>query len=289
LTHAAELNNALVTALMPLKNYERDFLFKALHSLTAQSNPDWRLLIIVEREDRAAFERLLRAELADKRVRLIVNEGRKLAGAMNTGMRHAETPFVAILLADDMWADNAAKVLTSQIRLHPDADFFHSSRVIVDEHDRPISSVHSSRATFQLKDFLVSSPVKHLLCWRRELALSFGGMDESLNNVGPDDYDFPWSMAEHGARFHAIPEALYLYRDHRGGERLTTHLPLSVHLRELRRILTKHGASRDEMEAKLARAKSSYLKQCLYKNRADKWLKQLIGHEAQRGWRETYR
>jgi glycosyltransferase involved in cell wall biosynthesis len=289
LTHAAELNNALVTALMPLKNYERDFLFKALHSLTAQSNPDWRLLIIVEREDRAAFERLLRAELADKRVRLIVNEGRKLAGAMNTGMRHAETPFVAILLADDMWAENAAEVLTSQIRLHPDADFFHSSRVIVDEHDRPISSVHSSRATFQLKDFLVSSPVKHLLCWRRELALSFGGMDESLNNVGPDDYDFPWSMAEHGARFHAIAEALYLYRDHRGGERLTTHLPLSVHLRELRRILTKHGASRDEMEAKLARAKSSYLKQCLYKNRADKWLKQLIGHEAQRGWRETYR
>jgi glycosyltransferase involved in cell wall biosynthesis len=289
LTHAAELNNALVTALMPLKNYERDFLFKALHSLTAQSNPDWRLLIIVEREDRAAFERLLRAELADKRVRLIVNEGRKLAGAMNTGMRHAETPFVAILLADDMWAENAAEVLTSQIRLHPDADFFHSSRVIVDEHDRPISSVHSSRATFQLKDFLVSSPVKHLLCWRRELALSFGGMDESLNNVGPDDYDFPWSMAEHGARFHAIAEALYLYRDHRGGERLTTHLPLSVHHRELRRILTKHGASRDEMEAKLARAKSSYLKQCLYKNRADKWLKQLIGHEAQRGWRETYR
>ena len=33
-----------------------------------------------------------------------MNEGRKLAGAMNTGMRHAETPFVAILLSDDMWA-----------------------------------------------------------------------------------------------------------------------------------------------------------------------------------------
>ena len=274
---------------MPLKNYEREFLFKALRSLTAQSSPDWRLLVIVEHEDRVTFEALLRAELADARASLIVNEGRKLAGAMNTGMRHAETPFVAILLADDMWAENATEVLASQIRLYPDADFFHSSRVIVDEDDRPISSVHSSRATFELKDFLLSSPVKHLLCWRRELALSFGGMDESLNNVGPDDYDFPWSMAEHGARFHAIAEALYLYRDHRGGERLTTHLPLSVHLRELRRIMTKHGASRDEMEAKLARAKSSYLQQCLYRNRADKWLKQLIGHEARRGWRETYR
>jgi glycosyltransferase involved in cell wall biosynthesis len=289
LTHATALDGALITVLMPLRNYERAFLFKALRSLTEQSCPDWRLLIIVEPEDRASFEHLLKDELADTRSRLVVNEGRKLAGAMNTAMRHAETRFVAILLSDDMWAQNATEVLSSQIRLYPDADFFHSSRVIIDEHDRPISSVHSSRATFELKDFMVSSPVKHLLCWRRELALSFGGMDESLNNVGPDDYDFPWTMAEHGARFRAVPEALYLYRDHRDAERLTTHLPLSVHLKEIRRILRKHGASRGETEAMLARARSSYLRQCLYKNRADKLLKELIGHEAKRGWRETYR
>lgn len=289
MTQAAEQGNALVTALMPLRNYEQAFLFKALHSLTTQTCPDWRLLIIVEPEDRVTFDRLLQAELSDGRARLIENEGRKLAGAMNTGMRHAETPFVAILLADDMWAQNATEVLTSHIRLHPDADFFHSSRVFIDEHDQPISDVYRSREAIDIKEFLVRSPVKHLLCWRRALALSFGGMDESLNNVGPDDYDFPWTMAEHGARFHAIAEALYLYRDHRDAERLTTHLPLSVHLRELRRILRKHGASRGEMKAMLARAKSSYLRQCLYRNRADKWLKELIGHEAQRGWRETYR
>ena len=274
---------------MPLKNYDRDFLFKAFRSLTAQSSPDWQLLVIVESQDRAPFEQLLDRELADARVRLIVNEGRKLAGAMNTGIRRADTPFVAILLSDDMWAPNAAEVLSFNIRKYPDVDFFHSSRVIIDEDDRPISSVHPSRATFEMKDFLLSSPVKHLLCWRRELALSFGGMDESLNNVGPDDYDFPWTMAEHGARFHAIPEALYLYRDHRDAERLTTHLPLSVHLREIRRILRKHGASPTETKDMLARAKASYLRQCLYRNRADKWLKQLIGHEARKGWRDTYR
>ena len=287
--HATAPDGALITVLMPLRNYERAFLFKALCSLTAQSCPDWRLLIIVEPEDRAGFERLLEEELADARCRLIANEGRKLSGAMNTGMRRAETPFVAILLADDMWAPTAIEVLTSRIRQHSDRDFFHSSRVIIDEHDRPISTVHSSRESFELKDFMLSSPVKHLLCWRRELALSFGGMDESLNNVGPDDYDFPWTMAEHGARFHAIPEALYLYRDHRDAERLTTHLPLSIHLKEIKRIMRKHGASRGETETMLARAKSSYLRQCLYRNRADKWLKELVGHEARRGWRETYR
>ena len=289
MTQAAARDGALITVLMPLKNYERDFLFTALKSLTTQTCPDWRLLIIVEEEDRAKFEHLLEDELADARSRLIVNEGRKLSGAMNTGMQQAETPFVAILLADDMWAPNATEVLTSRLRLYPDQDFFHSSRVIIDEHGQAISGVYPARATFEMKDFMLASPVKHLLCWRRELALSFGGMDESLNNVGPDDYDFPWTMAEHGARFHAIPEALYRYRDHRDAERLTTHLPMSVHLKEIRRILRKHGATRAEMKAMLARAKSSYLRQCLYRNRADKWLKELIGHEARRGWRETYR
>jgi glycosyltransferase involved in cell wall biosynthesis len=257
--------------------------------MSAQSCPDWRLLIIVEKEDRLTFERLLQRELADARCRLVVNEGRKLSGAMNSGMQQAETPFVAILLSDDMWAPNATEVLSAHITRNPDCDFFHSSRVMIDEQDRPISAVHPSRPNFEIKDFLVSSPVKHLLCWRRDLALSFGGMDETLNNVGPDDYDFPWTMAEHGARFHAIPDALYLYRDHRDAERLTTHLPMSVHMREIRRIFRKHGASRDETQAMLARAKSSYLRQCLYKNRVDKWLKELLGHEARSGWRETYR
>ena len=207
-------DRALITALMPLRNYERDFLFRAGFP-AAQTSNDWRLLIIVEREDRDRFEELLKDQLADPRSRIVVNEGRKLAGAMNTGMRHAETPFVAILLSDDMWAPNAVEILNSRIRKNSDDDFFHSSRVIVDENDRPISGVYPARATFEMKDFMLASPVKHLLCWRRELALSFGGMDESMNNVGPDDYDFPWTMAEHGARFHAIPEALYLYRDHR--------------------------------------------------------------------------
>ena len=289
MTAYTDPGGALVTALMPLRNYQHDFLFKAFRSLGAQTSPDWRLLIIVEREDRARFEDLLRKELADSRTRLIVNEGRKLAGAMNTGMRHAETPFVAILLSDDMWAPDTVEVLSSRIGLHPDADFFHSSRVIIDEHDQPISSIHRSREAFDMKEFVLTSPVKHLLCWRRELALSFGGMDETLNNVGPDDYDFPWTMAEHGARFHAIAEALYLYRDHRDSSRLTTHLPLSVHLREIKRILRKHGASRAEIQARLASAKATYLRQCLYRNRADKWLKVLLGHTAREGWRETYR
>src|ERR1043166_9151908 len=100
-----------ITALVPLKTYNPVFLKKAHGSVIQQTSPHWNLLIIVEQHHFGQFRKLLRAELADSRVAMIANEGRKLAGALNTGMRHARTDFVAILLADDMWSSDAVETL----------------------------------------------------------------------------------------------------------------------------------------------------------------------------------
>ena len=279
----------MLSVLMPLKHYHSGFLGKAIGSLFGQSRPDWRLLIVGERTDLPAFRDLLASERQDPRVSLIANEGRGLSGAFNTGIRMAATEFVGILLADDMWAPDAVDLLHRYIDRHPAIDFFHSSRMIIDEDDRPISSVHRSRESFEWKDFLRGSPVKHLLCWRKAFALSVGGMDETLPPVGPDDYDFPWCMADAGAAFLAVPECLYLYRDHREAFRLTTHLPLEVHKRGIRRILEKHGADAAMIEARLAASEQSYLRQCLYVSRDDKLAKERDGFDPRTGWRERYR
>jgi len=274
---------------MPLKNYYLHYLEKALESVLHQNSPHWHLLIIAEKEDIRYFRQLLAKWLTDSRIAMITNEGRKLAGAINTGMRYAKTDFVALLLADDMWSTDAVKVLGDHIARYKHIDFFHSSRVIVDENGTPISSVYYSKERISTDDFVLSSPVKHLLCWRKDMALAFGGLDESLNNVGPDDYDFPWMMAEKGAVFKAVRECLYYYRDHRDCYRLTTHLPLSVHRREIKRIMRKHGVGTLNRLKKIAAARKSYLRQCLYKSPVDKWIKERLGYNAQRGRRERYR
>jgi O-antigen biosynthesis protein len=280
---------ALVTALMPVRAYHETYLRRAVASLMEQTSPRWRLVVVAERQDAEELGAVLAAPLHDERVGLVVNEGRKLAGALNTGMRRASTQFVAILLGDDMWAPGAVAVLADHIERFPQVDFFHSSRVIVDEDDRPVSRVYQAREQFSLEDFVRSSPVKHLLCWRRTAGLEIGGIDETLNSVGPDDYDFPWSMAEAGARFMAIPDCLYLYRDHRDSFRLTTHLPLSTHVRELRRILSKHGVAPVAIERTLVRARAGYLRQCLYRSPLDRWVKERRGYDAARGWRQSWR
>lgn len=283
------MGEARITALIPVKHYHPRYLQHSVQSLAQQTCGEWRCVIIAEPEEHTHFATVLHAALADARMRLVANEGRQLAGAINTGMRQATTEFVALLLADDLWAPDAVRVLNQYVGTCPEVDFFHTSRMFIDEHAHPISSIYFSRPAFTLEDFKRSSPVKHLLCWRQRTALSIGGIDESLNSVGPDDYDFPWMMAERGARFKAVPECLYYYRDHRQCYRLTTHLPLSIHRRECSRILRKHGVGWLERRKFLARAQRTFLRQCLYRNAVDRWIKERLRYDACRGWRETYR
>ena len=280
---------ARLTILMPLKRFHPRHLEHALRSVELQTSPAWRLSIVVDRPDLARFGAMLAARLTDSRVALVPSTGRGLAAALNTGMRTATTEFVAILLADDMWAPEAVAVLTRYIDSHPDVDLFHSSRRIIDGDGNPISGVHRSRDVVTAADFERGSPVKHLLCWRVSAGLAAGGLDESLDSVGPDDWDFPWTMAERGARFLAVSECLYLYRDHRDSYRLTTHLPLSHHKREIRKIMSKHGVDRRTIETRLAEAERGYLRQCLYRSRLDRWLKQRLRYDAREGWRDSYR
>lgn len=284
------MNQAPVTALMPLKHYRADFLTAGLDSLLNQTCGAWELCIIVEPAELQDFLRMLETPLQDARIRLVANEGRKLAGAFNTGMQHARTEFVAILFGDDLWGREAVAVLNENIRRAPEVDFFHSARIIIDGQGKPISSMHFNPETVRVEDYLSGgAPVKHLLCWRRQFALDIGGMDETSDSVGPDDYDFPWTMLERGARFQVIHQPLYLYRDHRAGVRLTTHTPLSVHKAETARIMRKHGASEKQVRAKLAAAERSYLRQCLYFSFWDQWLDERLGVRLRRTVREKYK
>jgi len=281
-----------ITVLMPVNAYYEDFLLRAVESIMGQTSPLWRLLIIVADKSRNDVLRLLRFRARDSRIQLITNPRGRLAGAINIGIQRAETDFVAVLLGDDMWAPDAVSILLNHISQYPEVDFFHSSNIVIDETDTPISDVFYSRERFQRADFVHGSPVKHLLCWRRAKALAVGGLDESLHFVGPDDYDFPWTMADNGATFKAIRECLYYGRNHCKVYRLTTHVPLSVNKREVRRILKKHGVGffqRNSIVRNRER-RGSLGAQCIFRSSLDKWIKGILGYDARKDWkRPVYR
>ncbi len=232
----------ILTILLPCKNQKREFFLDCVGSVVRQSSPRWKLLILADvgsppelREWAASFH--------DARIEFVVCPGAGFAAALNHGLRIAETPFVSLLLSDDRYSRVAVETLLQCRKNSPRVDFFYSSRMHIDPEGNqwgPSMRVRPMR----LADFeTAGSPVKHLLCWRRDLALKIGGMDEELSRHGCDDYDFPWRMAKAGARFEAIVEVLYEYRLHEEHDRLTTSTGLVVQLETLRKMFEKHGVS----------------------------------------------
>jgi glycosyltransferase involved in cell wall biosynthesis len=278
-----------ITVFMPVTHYHRPYLEQAIDCVFRQTRTDWRLLIVVDEDQQPHFRSLLREAMTDQRVRLIPNQGRLLAGAYNSAMRAAETSFIGVLLGDDLWTPDAVEILGQSIRDNEGVDFFYSGRCYIDGANQRLSSDYLPTQPVTAEGFATGSPVKHLLCWRVLTGLACGGVDETLNNFGSDDFDFPWTMLDHGAVFHPIHRVLYMYRDHRDGFRLTTHIPRSVQRRELRRILEKHGVAPALVRMRVRAANRAYLRQSLFRNHLHRWLRERLGFDVTRGWREPYR
>lgn len=275
---------AVFTLLLPTRGQaEAPFLAEAVQSVLAQSDPDWRLLLLDGGEQPALLP-------PDPRFsRLSVWPGRGIAVALNLAMREVITPFVAVLHDDDLLHPQAVSSLKKALQEHPEADYFHSSRRFIDDSGQFISEIYEASPVVRLEDFLDTCPVKHLHCWRVAKALSLGGVDEGVQLHGGDDYDFPWRMAEAGARFQAISECLYFQRDHRTAPRLTTDVPLSSQLETLRTIFAKRGLPSAEIERQCRSRSDGYLRQALFKDEADREQKLASGFDRHTGWREITR
>jgi hypothetical protein len=255
----AKLVTERISILLPCAAQKREFLQDALASVLNQTSSAWELLIGLDPAPRLWIRDFLLGYVDGERVRCVIAEKPNFAAVLNALMTSATGEFVAILLSDDRYAPEAVETLLRYRRKYPRADFFHSSRRDIDANGTAVSDVMKS-GKFAIDQFKrEGSPVKHLLCWRRELGLKIGGMNESLSVHGCDDYDFPWRMAEAGASFQAVDECLYEYRLHDQGPRLTTDVPLQLQVDALQRMFRSHGVGEADTCAYLQRAVSSYL------------------------------
>jgi hypothetical protein len=96
-----------VSIIMPVYNVER-FVEAGIRSVLAQSLADFELLIIDDRSQDGSME--ICTSFNDPRIRIIRHtRNRGLAGARNTGIRHARGEYLAFIDSDDCWhADKLA-------------------------------------------------------------------------------------------------------------------------------------------------------------------------------------
>jgi hypothetical protein len=101
-----------------------------------------------------------------------------------------------------------------------------------------------------------ASYISHFFLFKRAAFLAVGGVDPEIGLTGPDDYDLIWTLLERGASVRLVPQPLYRCRDHT--ETRLTLRPQADQIRDLRRILAKHGVGPAETERLVAQKAKWY-------------------------------
>jgi len=232
---------------IPLLNQRDTWLRQCVLSAMRQTVPAEVVVVCSPRTCAKNWGTLRALEQLPRRLRTCVQKGDGFAAAINQGFRKAKGGRIGLLLSDDWLRPDAVEKC-----LACDGDIVSTGFTCfagngVDEFESlssdPRCTVYHDLATLEEKAFYLT----HFFLFRAAKIVEAAGLDESIGDApGIDDYDFIWTLLEHGARVSIIEERLYCYRDHEG-QRLTLRDP-AEQAGNLVRILTKHGIRPEEQE-----------------------------------------
>ena len=204
-----------VTVVVPTFN-PGHFLVEALDSVLAQTNQDWRLLLIDDASTDDSLS-MVSHQLKDPRIQLVRNEtNRGQAASLNRGLEQVETEFFLQLDADDWLAPNAIERFLHESSRHGPQVALIVSSVIVFHQDtsreRPVRHSKWGRRyenryqillanLFPWQKFYRTTALKHIGGWSEEPDAHVEDLAVFLRLI--ERFDFVW-----------IDELLYYYRIH---------------------------------------------------------------------------
>jgi glycosyltransferase involved in cell wall biosynthesis len=230
------------SVIVPLLRQVDDWLEQAVHSAINQSVPTEVLVVRSEATPASNCRVLDRlGERHDNLVVLVEDRPGSFPNAINTGVRHARTDRIGLLLSDD-WLD--ATAVAECLEWNTDIVSTGNNVYFPDGRLNEAACTDLSMAGFHARPTLEAKAryLQHFFLFRKDALLRVGGLDESIGNYpGIDDFDLIWTLLEHDASVSIVEKRLYHYRDHHG-ERLTLADP-KKRLANLEKILRKHGVS----------------------------------------------
>lgn len=236
------------SVVIPLLNQRDDWLRQCVVSALCQTVPVDVVVVYSPRTCDENLATLRTLQEHDPRLRICVREREGFAAGINQGFRHAACGRIGMMSSDDWLRPYAVEKCLAH-----DADIVSTGFTCVagngvDEFESlasdPRRSIYDSLPTLEEKAFYLT----HFFLFRAAKIAEVGGLDESIVNApGVDDFDFIWTMLEHGATVGIVEERLYYYRDHTEQQRLTLRDP-AQQASDLARILSKHGVRPEEQE-----------------------------------------
>lgn len=205
-------NHPLVSVIMPVFNAEA-YIGEAIQSILNQSLSNIELVII---DDKSTDNSIAVIEsFNDMRIRLVkLKENHGISNALNEGISHARSSYIARMDADD---------IANRNRLFLQYNFLSKNREVGVvgswikcfgnknyTHDYPTEDNSIKMNMF------FQNPIAHpSVMFRKEIVLSVGGYNSLYDSV--EDWEL-WSRLIKTTKFRNLPEYLIHYRIHRGNK-----------------------------------------------------------------------
>jgi glycosyltransferase involved in cell wall biosynthesis len=143
-----------VSVIIPVYNVEK-FIAATVFSVLAQTYTDFEILIIDDESPDRSVQ--ICQQFADTRIKIIHQKNRGLAGARNSGIRHAQGEYLAFLDGDDLWLPEKLEQHVIHLDNSPTVGVSFSCSAFIDEAGQRVG-------VYQIPKKLQGITASYILC-----------------------------------------------------------------------------------------------------------------------------
>lgn len=223
------MSATLVSAVMPVYNGE-EFLETAITSLFEQDYPALEIVVCND----GSTDRTGEIVRSFDSVRVVEQENRGVAAALNAAIEASTGDFVATCGCDDRWPPNRMTLQATHLEEHPRVGCVLGRQ----EWINPPPWLGRDPVYGELDGIPLGSAM-----FRRGSLTQLGGFDESFRHS--EDMDLLVRLREHGIQIAVLPEVIH-YRRFHGGNLTASPPETSPLLRSLRSKLDRERATAED-------------------------------------------
>ena len=210
--------NEFVSIVLPVYNAEL-YVEEAINSCLNQTYSKFEVIAVNDGSTDSSFEIL---DSFSDRIRIISQENKGIAGALNTGIRAMKSNWYKLMNADDVLYPDCVEILISEVSKINDEkvipygnyDIINSQGKIIREQIEPN---RNDLSEFERNVVLLDHQYVNFITTiiHKSIFLKYGYYNESMNFS--EDYELMLRLCLlHGFRFHLIEKKLAKYRNHEG-------------------------------------------------------------------------
>ena len=239
------MNRPWLSIIIPTYN-GANYLSAALDSIAMQFESGIECIVV---DDGSTDTTLAILDSYQTRLPLQVLERNRIGNWVtntNYGLSVASGDYVCFLHQDDIWLKDRLQIMSKAIASYPEANLYLHSSLFIDTEGNPVGiwqcPLHSYPTVVSAELMMERLLVQNFIAipapiFRREVALSIGGLNEKLWYTA--DWDFWLKLAASGDTIY-YPQALAAFRVHPNSQTICRSSSVDNFSRQMRSVFEQH-------------------------------------------------